>query len=189
MKEKVKWAALFSHTGGEIVRLSNKLKRVPDVIITNNTPGTDKIHEGIRDVVYTKKTPDVQNYEQLLQDYDKHDIITLHGWMRIIPPAICRQYNIYNLHPGLITEYPELKGKDPQQRVATCPDEKRYTKVGCVIHKVTGVVDDGPVVMSRSCSNNSSGEKDLTETLHRMAGEMWLDVLGGSHGFKKLLVD
>ena len=46
----------------------------------------------------------------------KHDLITLHGYLRIIPENICKQCkHIYNGHPGLINMYPELKGKDPQE--------------------------------------------------------------------------
>ena len=39
------WTALFSHTGTEIVKLSRRLGRTPDVIITNKPPGCDDIHE------------------------------------------------------------------------------------------------------------------------------------------------
>jgi folate-dependent phosphoribosylglycinamide formyltransferase PurN len=43
-------------------------------------------------------------------------IVTLHGWLRVIPAYVCERSRIYNGHPGLITKYPELKGKDPQVR-------------------------------------------------------------------------
>ena len=32
------------------------------------------------------------------------------------PGEVCEKRNIYNGHPGLITQYPQLKGKDPQQK-------------------------------------------------------------------------
>ena len=52
----------------------------------------------------------------MVKDVD-NTLITLNGWLRIVPPDKCAKYNIYNGHPGLITKYPELKGKDPQQRM------------------------------------------------------------------------
>jgi hypothetical protein len=172
-----KWIALFSHTGSEIVNISNKTGRWPDKIITNKSPGSEDIHEGIRDVCYTRARPNTLNYRQLL---DNDSIITMHGWMRIIPPEICREFNIFNLHPGLISDYPELKGKDPQKRVFendALPSGgiKEYDKVGCVIHKCSPEVDCGLKIMERSTGNRFSGESTLTDALHKMAEGMWID--------------
>jgi len=174
-----KWIALFSHTGSEIVNISNELGRWPDKIITNKPPGSEDIHEGIRDVCYTSAKPKVQNYRQL---FDGDAIITLHGWMRIIPGSICNEYEIYNLHPGLISEYPELKGKDPQKRVfendyTLRGGVKEYSKVGCVIHKCSPLVDSGTMIMERSTGNSYSGEATLTDALHEMAEDMWVQLL------------
>lgn len=170
-----KWAALFSHTGSEIVNISNKLHRSPDVVITNNKPGEEYINKEIlqKKLVYTDKIPTVESYRSLLEDAD---IVTLHGWMRIIPKEICREYNIYNLHPGLITEYPELKGADPQERVATCLDN-RYERIGCVIHKVTPEVDEGKILLESSTSNIFHTESDISCRLHEMALLLWLELL------------
>lgn len=174
---KFNWIALFSHTGTEIVNISNKIGRWPDKIITNKPPGSEDIHEGIRDVCYTNAKPTVANYRQLL---DEDAIITMHGWMRIIPPQICKEFNILNLHPGLISEYPELKGKDPQKRVfendaTPTGGTKEYDKVGCVIHKCSPEVDGGLKVMERSTGNCFSGEATLTQALHKMAEGLWVD--------------
>lgn len=173
MLKNKRWAALFSHTGSEIVNISNIIGRDPDVIITNNTPGSEQIHEGIRDNVYVQQKPSVEDYRNVLKDVD---IVTLHGWMRIIPPKICREYKIYNLHPGLITLYPELKGADPQKRVANTGDEK-YKRVGCVIHEVISEVDAGEVLAEISTSNNFYGEDDLSCRLHEMATQLWIQLL------------
>ena len=173
MLKNKKWAALFSHTGSEIVNISNRLKRTPDLIITNNTPGSDHIHEGIRDNIYTQKKPSVEDYRNVLEDAD---IVTLHGWMRIVPPEICREYDIYNLHPGLITMYPELKGADPQTRVAE-HDDDRYKRIGCVIHKVVPEVDAGEILLVGSVRNDLYGEKAISCRLHDMALSLWLELL------------
>lgn len=172
-----KWAALFSHTGSEIVNISNIIGRTPDVIITNNPPGSERIHEGIRDNVYVQKKPTVMDYRNVLQDVD---IVTLHGWMRIIPQEICKEYKIYNLHPGLITLYPELKGADPQKKVAMNEGD-RYKRVGCVIHKAVPEVDAGEILAEMSTLNHFYGEADLSCHLHDMATQLWIQLLNTSN--------
>ena len=167
-----KWIALFSHTGSEIVNISNELGRRPDKIITNKPPGSEDIHEGIRNVCYTSAKPKVQNYRQL---FDGDAIITLHGWMRIIPGSICNEYEIYNLHPGLITKYPDLKGKDPQARVFE--GSKTYDRVGCVIHRAIAEVDAGDILLERSFNNSFYSESTLTTALHEIASDMWVQLL------------
>ncbi len=75
-------------------------------------------------------------------------LITLNGWLRIVPPDKCKKYNIYNGHPGLITKYPELKGKDPQKRA--WKNIASYSKIGSVVHKVVPEVDAGEVIVEKS---------------------------------------
>jgi len=163
------WVTFFSHTGSEIVNVANELGRWPDKIITNNPPGSDHVHESL-DVIYVPDRP-------TLSDYMKHispgDVVTLHGWMRIIPPELCDKVEMYNLHPGLITEFPELKGANPQKHVAVCLDD-RYKKIGCVIHKVIPEVDEGEVLMESSTFNDLYSEEMITHKLHEMAQDMWV---------------
>lgn len=172
---KKNWIALFSHTGSEIAHISHKLKRWPDNIITNQSPAADNICEDINrnKIHFTKTKPTVSEYNKLFKDAD---IITLHGWMRIVPGEICDKYNIINLHPGLITKYPELKGKDPQRRVFE-NTTKTYDWVGCVIHRAIAEVDAGDILMTSSVRNTFNGENDLTTQLHKMASDMWIDLL------------
>ena len=170
MIDNRRWIAMFSHTGSEIVNISNRLGTSPDTIITNNQPGTDVIHEGIRDVVYTKSKPVAEDYETLFED---DPIVTLHGWMRIVPGSVCDNHEIYNLHPGLIDDYPELKGKDPQQQVFDMLNPPAH--VGCVIHRATACLDDGPIIMSRRVVNHYATPNTLIKALHEMAGDMWID--------------
>lgn len=174
MIKNKKWVALFSHTGSEIVNISTELNRWPDQIITNRSPG-GSINKDIdnKKIVYTDDKPTVETYRTLLQDAD---VVTLHGWMRVIPPKICREYKIYNLHPGLITLYPELKGADPQKRVAESRDD-RYQKIGCVIHKVVSEVDSGEILMETSTANHYYSEKSISCRLHEMATLLWLELL------------
>ena len=180
-----KWVAMFSHTGSEIVNLSKRIGKTPTKIITNQTPTSKNIHPEIKnfpEVVYTKNNPKVADYDHLFKNCDDA-LISLHGWMRIVPGSICKQYDIWNLHPGLITKYPELKGKDPQENVFNMlnpPDE-----VGCVIHKAVEEVDSGEIFMERSTSNSFYSVRSLESCLHDMAEDMWEDFLNTKLYFHK----
>lgn len=164
-----RWIALFSHTGSEIHNISKKLNIKPDVIVTNNAPGK-KIHDQFTSILHVSNKPSTQQYHTFL---DPDAFVTLHGWMRIIPEVICKKYEIYNLHPGLITQYPELKGKDPQSRVLG----KSYDSVGCVIHRATAELDSGEILMERSSPNIFSNEQSLTSHLHQMSTDMWVEFI------------
>jgi len=141
------WVTFFSQTGSEIARLIVMRERKPDLVITNreNLDGIDfflkkEIENGLN-LKFVPKKPTVTDYKTLLKEY-RNPLITLHGYLRIIPPEICKKYEIYNLHPGLITEYPELKGKDPQIRAI----DGDYSEAGCVIHRVIPEVDEGEII-------------------------------------------
>ena len=175
--ENKKWVTFFSHTGNEIYNISKNIGRFPDRVVTNRAPGDEMINKKLADrtdMVYIKDRPDKEDYDRVIWT---DSVVTLHGWMRIVPKSICKMYKMYNLHPGLITEYPELKGADPQRRVFECNDPDKYKKVGCVIHHVTPEVDDGGVIIERSVSNTFSGPPQLSCYLHRMATQLWIDFI------------
>ena len=140
-----KWVALFSQTGQEIIDITNQIDRVPDLIISNNHPSN--VLNILKGVEYRwlssgteAKTLDI--LDEVIKDPDD-TLITLNGWLRIVPPDKCEKYNIYNGHPGLITKHPELKGKDPQERAWS--DIHKYDTVGSVIHRVVEEVDAGSI--------------------------------------------
>ncbi len=168
-----KWIALFSHTGSEISKISRAIGKTPTAIITTKRKGSSDICVDLpQNITHTVDKPTAQDYREFL---DKDALITMHGWMRIVPPEICDEYEILNLHPGLITKYPELKGKDPQKRVfemLNLPD-----RVGCVIHKAVGEVDEGEVLMERSTINTYPTPNVLIKSLHEMASDMWIEYL------------
>ena len=142
------WIAMFSQTGSEIAALAKHLGRWPDVIITNNADKDtwcDDLKEldspRVKVQVVTPIQAKTSNFLHNIEN-GKNALVTLHGWLRIVPKEICEQYEIVNGHPGLITAFPELKGKDPQVRAY----DAGYTTIGSVVHKVTPVVDDGEVL-------------------------------------------
>ena len=168
-----KWITFFSQTGAEIADLSESIGRWPDVIITNKRPDHLRtIDPRIVEYGYTEvpNKPTVSDLDAVLQD---NAIITLHGWLRIMPPVICNKYLIYNGHPGLITKYPELKGKDPQVKAHKLGHEV----AGAVIHKVTAGVDEGRVIMEEYFNASQLDLDELFRILRDRSLYMWSNLL------------
>jgi folate-dependent phosphoribosylglycinamide formyltransferase PurN len=171
------WIAFFSQSGSEIANLTRYFGHTPDCIVTNKQDLSD-VHflfkKDLEDKAYTVThipvKPTVEDYMSILKQY-KNPIVTLHGYLRIIPAEICSKYEIYNLHPGLIDRYPELKGKDPQQRAI----DGKYDIVGCVLHKVIPEVDCGKIIDSYPLiiKGRNHDVNSLTAELKNMALIMW----------------
>ena len=172
--EQRPWIAFFSQTGREIVNLQDALGRVPDLIVTNDRPDHLRtINEGIEVCLELPNKPTLEDYENILSEYE-NPLITLHGWLRIVPEEIANKYEVYNGHPGLITLYPDLKGKDPQVKAW----EARYKTIGSVIHKVTAGVDEGPVIMERAFNLERLLSLDDTfRILHNISTDLWIKFL------------
>ena len=171
--DRTEWIAFFSQTGSEIVDISKSLGRWPDKIITNKRPEhLRKINEELLniDIIYLSNKPTVEEYKSVLSE---KCIVTLHGWLRIMPPEICEQHTIFNGHPGLITEYPELKGKDPQIRAF----EGKYPVAGAVLHKVVAGVDEGKVIAEERFNTFNLELDDLFRILRDRSLYMWCNFL------------
>jgi len=182
MKRTLIWKTFFSQSGSEIYEISKNIGRFPDAIITNKSfEELDKINPDLLEkcfdrFVFLPKKPTVEEYREAIRNAD---VITLHGYLRIIPPQICGRFKIYNGHPGLITKFPELKGKDPQAKVWYKHFEKPYKLHGHVIHEVIPEVDAGRVVSEKEFfSNNIYNEfnslEDYIKRLHKLAIENWV---------------
>ena len=171
-----KWIAFFSQTGGEIADIASSLERWPDIIVTNERPDNlrtidGRILDNVEDrLVVLPNKPTVDDYEVVLED---NAIITLHGWLRIMPEVICNKYLIYNGHPGLITKYPELKGKDPQVKA----HKLGHNVAGAVIHKVTAGVDEGKVIMEEYFNATQLDLDELFRILRDRSLYMWSNLL------------
>jgi len=174
------WITFFSQTGTEIHNLSNDLGIYPDAIVTNNS-NISRINSGLRMISEFRANklnrelwymlppkPTATDYESILSHF-KNPVVTLHGYLRIIPKEICEKYEIYNLHPGLIDKYPELKGFNPQERAFT----QGYKLAGCVIHKVISEVDEGSIIMGQGISIQSMNLDQVYEALHNTALDLW----------------
>lgn len=168
----MKWIALFSQTGSEILEVSRRLNRFPDKIITNNQDWDTINSELINSarIEYVEKKPTIERYLELIPE---DTLTTLHGWLRIIPGDVCDGRRIVNGHPGLITEFPELKGKDPQQKAIDLGLE--YS--GCVIHEVVAEVDSGFITGAQKVVIKDLPADDVFEKLHDASIDLWVNFL------------
>jgi folate-dependent phosphoribosylglycinamide formyltransferase PurN len=97
--------------------------------------------------------------------------ISLHGFLRILPADICEKYEIYNGHPGAIDLYPELKGKDPQEKV--WQENDKYRIIGSVVHKCTAELDGGDVLKAVHLRNRNYTKEELYASLKMTSLSAW----------------
>ena len=170
-----KWLAFFSQTGSEIHELSKAIKRTPDICVTNNVlEDKYKVNPDLVRNNYLMRAKHDRLMEYFINNtyYDPDSvIITLHGYLRILPPEMCRKYRIYNGHPGAIELYPELKGKDPQVRAWENKDQYKF--IGSVVHEVTPEVDEGKVIKSVNVTNRSYSLNETYESLKMTSLSAW----------------
>ena len=169
------WIAFFSQTGGEIADLAENLGRWPDRIVTNKRPDHLRTIDSRIDqskIMWTQNTPEEYEYLWLLEQYE-NPIVTLHGWLRVLPESICNKCTVYNGHPGLITEFPELKGKDPQEKAYNLG----LTVSGCVLHQVTVGVDEGPILKERMVEIKNLSLDEVYSELHKTSIDLWVEFL------------
>jgi len=169
------WIAFFSQTGGEIADIANSIGRWPDVIITNERPEHLRtIDERVEKQGYFTwaNKPSEEDYISQFEKYS-NPLVTLHGWLRIVPPYVCERTEIYNGHPGLITMYPELKGKDPQEKAFNL----KHEQIGCVLHKVTAGVDEGKIIAEERTNAFQLELDDIFRILKDRSLYLWTDFL------------
>lgn len=168
MGERTTWIALFSQTGSEIVSLSKELGREPDHAFYNRRDfGSVKLDNYVQ--------CDHDNIMNWLRRFDSTNaIITLHGYLRIIPEDICTKHQgrLYNGHPAAIDIFPDLKGKDPQER--TWENKEKYLIIGSVVHEVTPGIDEGKIVSSVHYSNRAHNKDELYSMLKKCSHEAWM---------------
>lgn len=172
-----KWIAFFTMTGSEIYNVANRMCHCPDAVITNR-PSIDGINSGLLSIAHDRmyflpKQPTVEEYHTALLDagVDENTVVTLHGYLRVLPPKICESYNIINCHPALISKYPELKNLDPQKR------SLNYRTIGTTLHKVIAAVDEGVILKEREIKNTFYTVEEITDALRRESEELWMELL------------
>ena len=153
--------------------------RRPDLLITNERPSHLRtINRDVlsHNIIMLPNKPTVEDYRRVLSEelYGKDYVISLHGWLRIMPAEIIKEYPVmYNGHPGLINKYPELKGKDPQKKAW----DLDLPTSGCVIHRVTEEVDGGSIMRSDEISLRNLDMDMVFEKLHDLSIQQWVNFL------------
>jgi hypothetical protein len=135
------WVALFSQTGSEIYNIARRIGRAPDYIMTNNKD-RETWHPGLEDLnslIVTGKHPMLMD---LLIIQRNKPLVTLHGYLRILPEKVVTMHEVINGHPGDIVKYPVLKGKDPQAKAI----ELGLPSTGVVLHNAVAEVDAGEIL-------------------------------------------
>lgn len=175
-KNVKRWIPFFSQTGTEIWNIIETLGVLPEKIITN-IPFEDserinsKLFAKFSDrIIFLEKKPSVEEYITAI-GLPKGTLCTLHGWLRIIPKEVCNRYKFYNGHPGLITKYPDLKGKDPQMRAYL----GNYATSGCVLHKVSPEVDNGPILFEKEVLIDRLDVDRYFDILSYASFELWIN--------------
>lgn len=170
------WAAFISQTGSELVNISKELGILPGRVVTNNFKALPDenlqyfVRNGVT-VSILQKNPSAIDY--ITSPFLSAKLITLHGYLRIIPAEFFKAYKgaIYNGHPALISEYPELKGLNMQESIVG--KKEQYPRIGSVIHEVTPILDDGKIVVSAAIPNTAINVEHAYALLRKTSLETW----------------
>lgn len=162
------WIALFSNSGSEIAAIAKNLGKKPDIIYCDKR--RVDWHDDIKDETFLSNHDSIVKMLSIVPD---SVLVTLHGYLRLIPErAICKQ--MYNVHPGDIVKYPELKGIHPQARAL----ELNLPSTGVVIHQVVPEVDSGEIVSSADYTIKEDETKmSLINNLRDLSIDLWCDFL------------
>jgi phosphoribosylglycinamide formyltransferase 1 len=92
---------------------------------------------------------------------DRHQIelLVLIGYMRILSAGFVNQWanKIINVHPSLLPFFAGLKDLDLHQAVLS----SSHQMTGCSVHYVTEEVDNGPLLIQKSCPVFADDTKEL----------------------------
>lgn len=167
------WIALFSQTGSEIFNIATRLMRAPDIIITNNLDRSTW-HPGIETLKSTLIVSVHKDLMDLMMHLPNDGLVTLHGYLRILPEAIVERFEVINGHPGDIVKYPELKGKDPQAKAI----ELGLPSTGVVLHKAVAEVDAGEILkyQARNIYAGTNTEQLILD-LKAIQLDLWCELL------------
>lgn len=177
----VEWYSLFSHTGSETKAVMEQLS---DELLLRKVLTTNMDYAGQLPMVLRFRKADWIN-QWLMQpgNVEPNSIVTLNGYMRILPEEVINHLHsigctVLNIHPAPIQLYPDLRGKDPQERLYEGIQSGKYGFIGVVIHEVDAGVDTGKIVNWELQFADPSMSKDkLYECLHDMGTRLWVETL------------
>jgi phosphoribosylglycinamide formyltransferase 1 len=118
----------------------------------------------------SKSNQSREDYDRLIAEkIPKHtDIIACIGWMRILSPWFVRKFSnrIINVHPSLLPKHP---GLNAHSDVIKSNDKTS----GMTIHVVTEHVDEGPILMQKSCPVLSGDTPESLKTRVQQLEKKW----------------
>lgn len=162
------WIALFSNSGSELAEVIENVGTEPFMILNDRmrTPHDKRLLGKVR-------VMDHSNIVDYLSKLPKDVVVTLHGYLRILPEKAITD-NTFNIHPGDIVKYPQLKGIHPQRKAI----QEGLPSTGVVIHKVDSGVDTGEIQMLRTFNiPEGSNEESLINALRVIGVDMWTILL------------
>lgn len=176
MKVLSNWGVLVSQTGSEVVAISEKLGILPSLVVTNRVTKISEKNMEIFgknnvEIVVLPNKPTLDQY--LRSGLLEKKLITLHGFLRIIPEGFFPHFKgkIYNGHPALISEYPELKGFNKQEDIAG--NQEKYPKCGSVVHEVIPELDAGPIIVAKAVFNTANTIDEAYALLRETSLRSW----------------
>lgn len=166
-----RWIALFSQSGSELAAICKNLGTCPDMIFTNNSD-LHSLCDEIQSMPRLAYMKSAAIHDLLSSNYGQ--LITMHGYTRILPKEITDQNLVINGHPGDIITYPELKGKDPQQKAL----DLNLQSTGVTIHRATEELDGGEIISFRRVLIKDNDTIDrLSIRLKEVSIKMWIDIM------------
>ena len=176
-----KWYSLFSHTGRETESLvfSDDVDLQLEAAITNNMQYDLRLARLGSRLYLVPTTKEINWLLKQVQVIEDNSLITLNGYMGIVPADVLRNLKlrgckVYNIHPAPIHLYPELRGKDPQERMYEGIQKREYNYIGVVIHEVDEGVDTGKIVhWVLQLADHGMTKDELYERLHELGTQAW----------------
>ncbi len=189
------WVAMFSQTGSEIINLSRELGHWPNILLTDNRkfkapddmPETTSVlrmsSKGINEWLMGSTIDD--ELGDVWSNLRVGCLVTAHGYLRIIPGEVIDYiYETYHIriingHPALFSKYPELKGKDPQKRVAEGINKGLYKLMGSIVHEMSAEVDSGKVLVevTQGVPKVPMTESEVFEVQYKLSHASWASYL------------
>ena len=172
----VNWYSLFSHTGKEtetVAKLCRRNAKLCDVL-TNNMR-----YQGGLKQAQKMSGDDIHAWLMTPGNVRPESVVTLNGYMRILPKEVLDYLKgigcgVYNIHPAPITIYPDLKGKDPQERLFEGIRSGKYAYIGAVIREVDEGIDTGKILLQCTMFPSVVFTKDyIYDTLAKIGVDLW----------------
>lgn len=175
----IKWYSLFSHTGKETEAVKSL---VGSYVELKRAVTTNMDYRGALHPVKLATGTEVNQWLMTPGNIEPGSVITLNGYMRILPTRVLQYLHsincrVLNIHPAPISMYPELRGMDPQERLYEGIQEGKYGYIGTVIHEVDAGVDTGHIVnWAFELADRSMSKGTLYKHLHDQGTVLWAEV-------------